>query len=114
MEYKFKFYLLICAANLTLSLAGCQKSTEETPAPEPTVQTLTINCENRDANLIPGLTPAMGQAPSNPTNVAAGIQKHKELISSDPKNAEFYSRQIDLMSQKLTEFNTRFASSCGQ
>lgn len=114
MGNKFKFALLICAANLTLIMLGCQKSSEDVPAPEPTVQTLAINCENRDANLVPGLPPAIGQAPSNPTNVAAGIQKYKELISSDSSNAEFYSKQVDIMSQKLNEFNSQFASSCGQ
>lgn len=111
---KNKIALVTFAAFILLIQLACQKSNEESSQPEPTIHTLAINCENRDANLVPGLPATMGQAPSNPTNVEAGIQKYKELMSSDPSNAQFYTKQVELMSQKLNEFNTQFKNSCSQ
>ncbi|MBL7545867.1 MAG: hypothetical protein JNL11_18765 [Bdellovibrionaceae bacterium] len=93
---------------------ACQQSDGDKSVSQPTAHALSVNCENKEANLVPGLSATMGQIPATPANVAAGIQKYKELSVSDSVNAEFYNKQSELMTAKLNEFNAQYAQVCGQ
>lgn len=107
-----KNVILIVLISVSLLISACAKSSDSKEQTHVFTDNASLDCANIENNLVDGLPATMGQTPSTPNAVQNGIIYYRQLSSQGDQNAAFYTKNADLMEQRLNEFNVRFISEC--
>ena len=107
-----KNLILIVLALGSLMMSACAKSTDTKEQTHVFTDNVSLNCSNIESNLVDGLPTTLGQTPTTPSAVQSGIIYYRQLASQGDQNSAFYTKNADLMEQRLNEFNVRFITEC--
>ena len=107
-----KNVILITIALVSLMMSSCAKPSESKEQTHVFTDNASLDCSNIENNLVDGLPSTMGQTPSTPNAVQNGIIYYRQLSANGDQNSAFYTKNAELMEQRLNEFNVRFMSEC--
>ena len=111
-----KNVILITIIVISALISACAKS-ESTPDRTVVSEDLAIDCSNIENNMVPGLPENLGMALNSPSTVQQGIINYRNNAKQaqdqgDTTVYNFYTKNADIMENKLNLFNEKFIVTC--
>lgn len=110
-------YLIFLILSVTALLTSACAKSESTPDRTVVSEDLAIDCSNIQNNMVPGLPEMFGATPNSPSTVQQGIINYRNNAKQAQEQGDttlynFYTKNADIMENKLNLFNEKFIVTC--